>query len=417
MLKYTNDFVENSNKHKILTPDGYEDFLGVNKIAKDRYIHLIFSNGKEIKCSEDHPFLTSEGIVRAKELTKKIEIETKDGLGCFVLNKRTIKKRIDLYDIVNSGKKHLYYTNDIISHNCSFLGSTNTLISSEKLAFLAYKEPLKTFSDMVIYEDVINESFDEESGELVTRDHIYVLCVDVSEGKNLDYSAFSVIDISTMPYRQVAVYRNNAISPMLFPNIIKTCAEYYNKAYVLVEVNNNPQIAMILHDDLQYENVMMVASGNKQPQRLCMGSGRNVAMGLKMTPLVKRLGCSNLKTLVENDKLIINDFTTISELTTFVQFRTSYSAEEGCNDDLAMTLIIFSWLATEKLFKDIVDHDIRKQLQLEHFNYVEEETLPVFQKQVATNIDHFIEDNCVWVEGKGKNLYDDFFNQYFKEEY
>ncbi len=415
MINPTQNFKPNSLKYKILTPDGYENFLGVNKITKPSYLHLTFSNGKDIKCSEDHPFSTINGLILAKDLDKKTEIATQDGNGCFILSKRKIKRKIDLYDIVNSGKRHLYYTNDIISHNCSFLGSTNTLISGEKLATLTYKESIKTFSDMKIYEDVVNESYDEDSGECLTRDHLYAVCVDVSEGKNLDYSAFSVFDVSTMPYRQVAVYRNNSIPPMLFPNVIKTCAEYYNNAYVLIEVNNNPQIASILNEDLEYENVFKVASGNKRAQTLSMGFGTNIAMGLKMTPLVKRLGCSNLKTLIENDKLILNDFETISELTTFVQIGPSYKAEEGANDDLAMTLVIFSWLTTEKYFKDIVDHDIRKQLQLEHFQYVEEETLPIIEKQDGIHINHFIEDDCVWVEGSSKALYDEFFNHYFRD--
>lgn len=290
-------------------------------------------------------------------------------------------------------------------YNTTFLGSTNTLISGEKLATLAYQEPINKYSDMIIYQEPIVESFDDETGRQLTTNHIYVITVDVSEGKNLDYSAFSVFDVSTMPYRQVATYRNNAIPPMLYPTIIKSCAEYYNNAFVLVEINNNPHVANILSDDLGYENLLKVSTGNKKGQTLSLGFGKGVAMGLKMSPLVKRLGCSTLKTLVENDKLIVSDFETISELTTFVQEGPSYRAEEGCNDDLAITLVIFSWLATEKLFKDIVDHDIRMQLQLEKFEYIEAEMIPIGEKSTGIEIEHFVEDNAVWIETNSHDVY------------
>ncbi len=403
--------VYNDLQYKILTPDGYENFLGVNKITKSCYIHLKFSNGKEIKCSEDHPFLTIDGLILAKELDKKTLVLTKDGDGCFVISKRKIKRKIDLYDIVNSGEKHLYYTNDIISHNCNFLGSTNTLVTGEKLSTLAYKDYIKKYSDMLIYEDVVKEEYSDDTGELLTKDHTYVLCADVSEGKNLDYSAFSVFDISVMPYRQVAVYRNNALPPILYPSILKSCAEYYNNAYVLIEINNNPQVADLLLEDLEYENVLQVASGNKRAQTVVINRGTNVARGLKMTPLVKRIGCSTLKTLVENDKLVINDFETISEMTTFVVNGPSFAAEEGCNDDLCMSLVIFSWLSTQKFFKELVEHDLRKMLQYEHFNYIEEEQVPIGEITTGLEIPHFVEDGAVWIESSSRDPYNDLIKQ------
>lgn len=280
-----------------------------------------------------------------------------------------------------------------------FLGSTNTLISGEKLATLVYKQEATRYSDAIIYEEPIKESYNEDTGELITKDHIYTICVDVSEGKNLDYSAFSVMDISTMPYKQVAVYRSNSIPPMLFPSIIKTLAEYYNHAYVLIEINNNPQVADILLEELGYDNIFRIASGNKKAQTISIYGGKNVARGLKMSPQVKRIGCSNLKMLVENDKMVINDFESISELTTFVMNGTSYAAEEGCNDDLAMTLVLFGWIVSQKVFNDIVEHNLRKQLQFEHFNYSEEDELPIGEVDDGLSIPHFVEDGAVWVEG------------------
>nr|QMP83650.1 MAG: hypothetical protein [Caudoviricetes sp.] len=297
-------------------------------------------------------------------------------------------------------------------YNCHFLGSTNTLISGEKLATLAFKDPVSRMADVVIYERPVKEEFDDETMDQISTDHMYAMVVDVSEGKNLDYSAFSVFDVSTIPYKQVAVYRNNTIPPMVFPNVIKTCAEYYNDAHVLIEINNSPQVAEILLEDLEYENVFKVKSGNKKAQTITLGAGRGIAYGLKTSPLTKRIGCSTLKTLIENDKLIVNDFETISELTTFVNNGKSFSAEEGCNDDIVMTLVNFGWLVTQRLFKELVENDIRKQLQLEHFEYIDEDQLPLGENYKGNDIPFYIEDDAVWVEvGKhsSKDPYGDIF--------
>jgi hypothetical protein len=254
---------------------------------------------------------------------------------------------------------------------CEFLGSTNTLISGTKLQQLVYKEPLYEHDKIKIYEHPVKEIDGEEK-----KDHLYAITVDVSEGKNLDFSAFSVFDISTTPYRQVATYHSSTISPILFPTIIYNAAKMYNDAYILVEINNNPQVAESLHAELEYENLWKIFTGNKKPQQLSAGFARGIQMGLKMSPQVKRIGCANLKTLVESDKLLIQDFDTIAELTTFVADNNSFSAEGDANDDLVMSLVIFAWVTAQSYFKEIVNHDVRKQLQLEKMNQVDEETLP-----------------------------------------
>lgn len=402
--------VFNIKKYKIKSPEGYVDFFGVNKITKDSYIYLKFSNGKELKCSEDHPISTSEGIVRAKDLTKKIEIETDNGY-CFVISKRHIKKKIDLYDIVNSGTKHLYYSNSITSHNCEFLGSSNTLINGTKLRLLHFSDPIQTKGHLQIYEKPIVESFDDDTGMQISGDHMYAMTVDVSEGKNLDYSAYSVFDISKIPYKQVAKYRNNNISPILFPNEILSTAKYYNNAFILVEINNNPQVAEIIHTDLEYENLLKITTGNKKAQQLSAGFTKNAQMGIKMSPLVKRIGCSNIKTLIENDKLIINDFDTISELTTFIADTTSFSADGEATDDLVMTLVLFGWLTSQKYFKEISNNDIRKQLQLEHFDIYEEEMLPVGEVDdgQAPLLSFMMDGDDIWVETNSSDPYSDYF--------
>jgi hypothetical protein len=247
------------------------------------------------------------------------------------------------------------------------------------------------------------------------KDHLYAITVDVSEGRNLDASAFSIFDISTTPYKQVATYKSSSISPILFQTVIYNAAKLYNEAYILVEINNNPQVADIIHQDLEYENLWKVFTGNKKPQQLHSGFGRGVQMGVKMSPAVKRVGCSNLKTLIEGDKLLIEDFDTISELTTFVANKTSFAAEDGENDDLAMTLVLFAWAATQKYFKDIVNHDIRKQIQLENMNQVDEETLPapIIETGLETPGLEVIGGD-VWEVANGGETYSGFIRDSFK---
>jgi hypothetical protein len=271
-----------------------------------------------------------------------------------------------------------------------------------------YKDPILRQMDIDIFEHPIKDNDDG-----TVKEHLYAIAVDVAEGKNLDYSTFSVIDISATPYIQVARYRNNTISPILFPTVIYNAARYYNNAYILVEINNNPQIAETLHTDLEYENVIKVITGNKKAQQISAGFGRGVQMGVRMTPLVKRVGCSNLKTLIESDKLIINDFDTIAELTTFVAGRSTFEADDGANDDMVMTLVLFAWMTTQKYFKEIVSHDIRKQLQLQQFSQVDEEILPVGELNDGLDVPFVVEDGDVWVSGQG-DTYSDYFKNITK---
>jgi hypothetical protein len=286
---------------------------------------------------------------------------------------------------------------------CEFLGSTNTLISAQTLQRMVYFDPVSEHDKVKIYE-LPKKEIDGES----LKDHLYAITVDVSEGKNLDSSAFSVFDISQIPYKQVASYHSSSISPILFPTVIYNAARLYNDAYVLVEINNTPQVADTLHSELEYENLWKVFTGNKKPQQLSAGFARGVQLGVKMSPQVKRIGCSNMKTLIEGNKLIINDFDTISELTTFIADKNSFAAESGANDDLVMTLVLFAWASTQKYFKEIVSHDIRKQLQLETLNQVDDETLP--DPIIDDGLNHGLElmDGDLWDSNSGGGVYDSF---------
>jgi hypothetical protein len=250
---------------------------------------------------------------------------------------------------------------------CEFLGSSNTLIAGSKLASLAIKNPIESRDLLDIY-------------ELPQPKHTYVMCVDVAEGQGLDYSTFSIFDVTEIPYRQVAKYRNNEISPMLFPAVIYSAAMRYNEAFVLVEINSiGLQVADILHFELNYENLLKFQIKGKQGIQASGGfaAGKNrLAFGLKISPQTKMIGCSNLKTLIESDKLIINDEHTISELYSFSADKKSFRAEEGSNDDLAMTLVHFGWLTAQKLFKETVSNDIRFVLQSEQAYLQDVENVP-----------------------------------------
>lgn len=290
-----------------------------------------------------------------------------------------------------------------------FLGSSNTLISGYKLQQLRYINPIAEHDKMKIYEHPIKEGQNEEKS-----DHLYAMTVDVSEGKNLDSSTFSIFDISTTPYKQVATYASSSISPILFPTVIVNAARVYNDAYILIEINNNPQVADFIHSDLEYENLLKVFTGNKKPQQLSAGFARGIQMGLKMSPQVKSVGCSNLKTLIEGDKLIINDFDTYSELTTFEQHKTSFAAAEGANDDMAMTLVIFAWATTQQYFREIVNHDLRKQIQLENMNQIDEDVLPAPIIEDGLQHDFMVEGGDVWEVADGGETYAAYTRDFFR---
>ena len=252
-----------------------------------------------------------------------------------------------------------------VEFECEFLGSVDTLISPSKLRVMAYDDPVTSSKGLDVYTQP-------------EKDHNYTMTVDVARGIDGDYSAFTVFDTTTVPYKLVAKYRNNEIKPLLFPDIITETAKAYNHAYILVEVNDiGGQVADIIQYDLEYDNLLMAAMRGRAGQVVGQGfSGGKVQLGVKMSTAVKKVGCSNLKQLIEDDKLLLSDYDIIAELTTFIQKGQSWQAEEGCHDDLAMCLVMFSWLAVQDYFKELHDNDIRARMYQEQREAIEADMAP-----------------------------------------
>ena len=252
-----------------------------------------------------------------------------------------------------------------VEFECEFLGSVDTLIAPSKLKAMVYQNPTTQNAGLDVYEQPIDK-------------HDYMITVDVARGVGFDYSAFIVVDITEFPHRLVAKYRNNEIKPMLFPNIIWEVARNYNNAFILCEVNDiGDQVASILNYDLEYSNLLMCSMRGRAGQIVGQGfSGKKSQLGVKMSKTVKKVGSLNLKTMIEGDKVIINDYDIISELTTFISKSNSFEAEEGCNDDLAMCLVIYAWLVAQDYFKELTDQDVRKRLYEEQKNQIEQDMAP-----------------------------------------
>jgi hypothetical protein len=252
-----------------------------------------------------------------------------------------------------------------VEFECEFLGSVDTLIAPSKLRTLVYENPKTRNAGLDVYEDPQPK-------------HDYLMTVDVARGVVKDYSAFVVIDITTFPHRVVAKYRNNEIKPMLFPNVIYEVARSYNESFILCEVNDvGDQVASILNYDMEYSNLLMASMRGRAGQVVGQGfSGKKTQLGVKMSKTVKKVGSLNLKTIIESDKLIFNDYEIMSELTTFIQKNNSFEAEDGCNDDLAMCLVIYAWLVAQDYFKELTEKKKKKRLYEDQRDQIEQDMAP-----------------------------------------
>ena len=248
---------------------------------------------------------------------------------------------------------------------CEFLGSIDTLIAPHKLKQMPYVDPEQSHADLDIFERPDPKK-------------TYFLTADVSRGTSQDYSAFLVLDVSQMPYRVVAKYRNNEIKPLLFPQKIYEVAKAYNNCFVLVEVNDiGEQVANALQFDLEYDNLVMASMRGRAGQILGAGfSGGKAQFGVRTTKAVKKVGCSNLKQMIESNKLLIPDYDIVSELSTFIVKGSSWSADEGCTDDLVACLFIFAWAVDQMYFKELTDSNIRERMYAEQKEQLEQDMAP-----------------------------------------
>jgi hypothetical protein len=247
---------------------------------------------------------------------------------------------------------------------CEFLGSSNTLLSGDALSRLSALEPIYSHNNLTLYEKP-------------TVGHTYFIVVDVARGVGNDYSAFSLIDVTQHPYKLIGKYRDNTVSPLLFPSFIAKVGLEYNSAFILIETNDiGQQIADILHEDIEYENLIWVGTKGKAGQYITFGgSGSNI--GVRTTKQVKRIGCLNLKTMIEENKLLIFDPDVIFEFSTFIEKRGSFEADEGYHDDLVMTLVLFAWAAQDQVFRDLVNADTRRAIFEARMREIEDELLPL----------------------------------------
>ena len=252
-----------------------------------------------------------------------------------------------------------------VEFECEFLGSVNTLIHPSKLKVLSHNEPITCNAGLSVYEKP-------------NPQNPYVLIADVSRGISSDYSAFVVMDVSEIPYKQVAVYRDNAIRPMNFPQIIHRVANAYSLAYILIEINDiGGQVADALQFDLEYDNMIMTTMHGRNGQMAGGGfSGKKAQLGVRTTKALKKVGCSNFKVMLESDKIFIPDFNTIVELSSFITKGQSWEADQGCTDDLVMCLVLFGWLTDQTYFKELTNMDIRQQLWKEKENLIDQDMAP-----------------------------------------
>ena len=252
-----------------------------------------------------------------------------------------------------------------VEFECEFIGSVDTLIAPSALRSMEYIDPIRKNKGLDVFVEPV-------------KDHTYIVTADVARGVGKDFSAFIVFDTTSFPYTVVAKYRDNEIKPMVFPSIIERIAKSYNMAHVLIEVNDiGDQVASILNYDLEYPNIMMCAMRGRAGQQLGAGfSGSKTQLGVKMSVATKKLGCSNLKALVEEKKLTFCDFNIVQELTTFISKGNSFAAEDGCNDDLAMCMVIFAWCVAQDFFREMSDNDVRKEIYEEKENQIDQDMAP-----------------------------------------
>ena len=293
----------------------------------------------------------------------------------------------------------LKYNQEVL---CKFLGSSLTLIDSSTIEYMSTCPTVYSKDGLDLYEYPIKAERDDEE-KLVRKPHSYVIVADTAKGVGGDYSAFVIIDITEVPYKLVGKYRDNKIAPMLYPTIIHKVARDFNDAYVLIETNSSEQVAHILHNELEYGNLVFVNRSTKTGQIVSGGfGGGKTQLGVNTDKRVKRIGCFTFKSLLEEKKLLVFDADVISEISTFIQVRDSYQADDGYHDDLVMPLVLFSWLTTNPYFREMSDVNIREAMYQERIKQIEEEVVPFGFIMNGGEDELIVEDGDIWKEEKEK---------------
>jgi len=327
----------------------------------------------------EHFFASVYPTISSGESTQIIIVSTPYGMNHYykmwidAINKKSLYIPIEVHWRDTPGRNDEWRNQTIANTSeeqfrqefeCMFLGSRNTLIDPMKLNELVFVNPRKDNWGLDIYDDP-NET------------NIYVLIADTSHGVGKDYSAFTIINVTSIPYKVVAKFRSNEISPMMYPEIIQRCAHYYNDAFVVPETNDVGQmVAEALHNDLEYENIISTTLKGRAGQKISGGFVGRSNFGVRMTKQIKRIGCSNLKDMIEDNKLIVQDFDIIEELSKFISKKQSYEAEEGYHDDLVMTLVIFGWLIRQSYFTEFTNTDLRARMAKEKYADLMNDLLP-----------------------------------------
>ena len=368
-----------NDSFEILTPSGWQDFVGVKRSFKTT-VKVEFTDGTNFVCTPDHILVKNRTQIKASSLLPG------DILFKKVVLRVSLHETLDVYDPIEVDNGNIYYSSGLVSHNCKFLGSSLTLINAKTIGEMSSNPPIFSNEGLDIFEKPIKANED-----LGTPDHTYFLVADTAKGVGGDYSAFVVVDMSAVPYRVVAKYRDNTISPMLYPSVIYKIAKEYNMAYVLIEINSSEQVADILYNEYEYDNIVMVnRTGDGQVISGGFGGGRT-QFGVVTDKKIKRIGCSNFKTLVEEKRLLIPDADIISEISTFIQVKNSYAADEGYHDDLVMPLVLFSWATTNSYFKELQNINIRQVIYENQIKMIEDQLTPFGFYDDGTNNDQLVD--------------------------
>jgi hypothetical protein len=381
--KWLQQGVEEWNKTYITLENGCKVYAGTTSSSaiRGKAVSLLYLDEVAFIEGYDEFFASVYPTISSGETTKLLMTSTPNGLNHFWKTCKGAEEgtngyqfvKVMWYDVPGRDESWKKETIEALDHDeekfaqeycCQFLGSSGTLISGQKLKNLSASNPIAQSEGIMQYERPI-------------KDRVYALIADVSRGKGLDYSAFSVIDVTEMPYKQVCTFRDNFIGPVDYASIIFRIATMYNEAMVLVEINDiGGQVADVLYLEYGYENVIFTENAGRSGKRVSGGFGKNIDRGIRTTKSVKTIGCSMLKMLVEQDQLLLTDFNTIQELSRFSKKGASYEAESGSHDDMVMGLVLFSWLSDQTYFRDLTDVDTLMKLKEKTDEQLDDDLLP-----------------------------------------